>query len=61
MSMAEALRTCEAAHDQRVIIERPDGNRVLVLVNIDPLYDEACNLVGAVNCFQDVDELAGSI
>jgi hypothetical protein len=29
--MAEALRTCEAAHDQRVIIERPDGNRVLVL------------------------------
>jgi PAS domain-containing protein len=57
--MAEALRLGKAAHDQKVIIERPDGSRVTVLVNIDPLYDEGGVLVGAVNCFQDISELTG--
>jgi PAS domain-containing protein len=57
--MAEALRSGKAAHDQRVTIERPDGSRVNVLVNIDPLYDKDGVLVGAVNCFQDISELTG--
>jgi hypothetical protein len=59
--MAEALRSGTPARDQKVIIERPDGSRVSVLVNIDPLYDEHGVLVGAVNCFQDISEVTGSI
>ena len=55
--MAEALRSGKPAHDQKVIIERPDGSRVCVLVNIDPLYDQDGRIVGAVNCFQDIGDL----
>jgi PAS domain-containing protein len=57
--MAEALRIGKPAHDERVIIERPDGSRVRVAVNIDPLYDEDGVLIGAVNCFRDIDDLTG--
>jgi hypothetical protein len=57
--MAEALRNGTPARDQKVTIERPDGSRVNVLVNIDPLYDNDGVLVGAVNCFQDISELTG--
>ena len=48
------LATGEPARDEEVWIERPDGSRVAALVNIDPLFDEDGNLIGAVNCFQDV-------
>lgn len=57
--MAEALRSGTPARDQKVIVERPDGSRVSVVVNIDPLYDKDGTLVGAVNCFQDISELTG--
>jgi PAS domain S-box-containing protein len=52
--MEWVLRTGDAARDQEVIIERPDGSRVTVLVNIAPLVDESGKLIGAVNCFQDL-------
>ena len=52
--MAEVLRTGSAARDQEVVIERPDGTRVVVLVNIDPLHGADGALVGAVNCFKDI-------
>jgi PAS domain S-box-containing protein len=52
--MEWVLRTGDAARDQEVIIERPDGSRVTVLVNIAPLFDESGKLIGAVNCFQDL-------
>jgi signal transduction histidine kinase/ActR/RegA family two-component response regulator len=52
--MALVLRTGEAANDQEVIIERPDGSRVTVLVNIAPIFDEAGKQIGAVNCFHDL-------
>ena len=55
--MAEVLRTGQPARDAEVVIERPDGSRVSVLVNIDPLFDEEGALVGAVNCFQDISRL----
>lgn len=56
--MAEALRDAVPVHDRHIIIERPDGQRLLVLVNIDPLFDEEGRLAGAINCFQDISELA---
>jgi signal transduction histidine kinase len=52
--MEWVLRTGAAARDQEVIIERPDGSRLTVLVNIAPLFDESGALIGAVNCFQDL-------
>jgi PAS domain S-box-containing protein len=52
--MEQVLRTAKPARDMEVIIERPNGSQVTVLVNIAPLFDEDDKLVGAVNCFQDL-------
>lgn len=52
--MEYVLRTGDSARDQEVIIERPDGSRVTVLVNIAPVFDDNGAQVGAVNCFQDL-------
>jgi PAS domain S-box-containing protein len=54
--MATALRTGRPQHGQEVVIERPDGSRVVVLVHIDPLKDRNGEIQGAINCFQDVTE-----
>jgi len=52
--MEWVLRTGQTARDQEVIIERPDGSRVTVLVNIAPIFDDDGKQIGAVNCFQDL-------
>jgi PAS domain S-box-containing protein len=54
--MAELLRTRSAIRDREFMIERPDGTRIAILANLDPLFDEAGALVGGVNCFQDISE-----
>jgi PAS domain S-box-containing protein len=54
--MAAVLRTGVPARDLEVVIERPDGSRITVLVNIAPLRDAAGEVVGAMNCFQDITE-----
>lgn len=54
--MAVVLKTGVPARNAEAILERPDGSRVTVWVNIDPVRNEAGELVGAVNCFQDVTE-----
>lgn len=38
-------------HDGEVHVERPDGTRIVVLVNIAPLIDDNGVIVGAVNSF----------
>jgi signal transduction histidine kinase/ActR/RegA family two-component response regulator len=43
-------------HDGEVVIERPDGSRVVVIVNIAPLTDDRGEIIGAINCFYDVTE-----
>jgi PAS domain S-box-containing protein len=45
-----------AIHDGEVHIERPDGSRVIVIVNIAPLKDERAEVIGAINCFYDITE-----
>ena len=45
-----------AAHDAEVLIERPDGSRVTVLVNIRPLKNDRGEVIGAINCFYDITE-----
>jgi PAS domain S-box-containing protein len=42
--------------DGEVVIERPDGSRVIVIVNIAPVTDERGEITGAINCFYDVTE-----
>jgi PAS domain S-box-containing protein len=54
--MAEVLRTGIEARDLEVVIERPDGSRIIVLVNIVPLRDDNGELIGAMNCFQDITD-----
>jgi PAS domain S-box-containing protein len=54
--MAEVLQTGVPANDHEVVIERPDGSRIAVLVNIAPLRNADGELVGAMNCFQDITE-----
>jgi PAS domain S-box-containing protein len=46
----------EEARDAEVIIERPDGLRITVIVNIVPLKNDQGDTVGAINCFYDISE-----
>src|ERR1700720_529619 len=54
--MAEVLRTGVPAHDLEVVIKRPEGSCITVLVNIAPLRNGKGELIGAMNCFQDITE-----
>ena len=40
----------------KVIVERFDGKRIAILINIDPLRDAQDKLIGVVSCFQDITE-----
>src|SRR5450759_3490533 len=44
------------ARDAEVLIERPDGSRVTVVVNICPLKNQRGEITGAINCFYDISE-----
>jgi len=50
------LRTGIEARDLEVVIERPDGSCITVLVNIVPLRSRDGELIGAMNCFQDISD-----
>lgn len=54
--MADVLRTGVSVRQQEVHIERPDGMRGIALVDIEAVNDGDGNIIGAVNCFQDVTE-----
>src|SRR5665213_1810278 len=40
--------------DAEVLIERPDGSRVTVIVNIRPVFNSRGEVTAAINCFHDV-------
>jgi PAS domain S-box-containing protein len=54
--LAEVLATGKPARDVERIVERMDGRRVIVSLNIDPLRNAKGELIGAVNCFTDITE-----
>ena len=55
--MAEVIAgKISAAQDAEVLIERPDGSRVTVVVNIRPLMTERGEITGAINCFYDITQ-----
>jgi PAS domain S-box-containing protein len=42
--------------ERELVFERPDGTRLTVLANLEPIIDAAGEIVGGVNCFQDITE-----
>jgi PAS domain S-box-containing protein len=54
--VARALRTGERVIGGELIIERPDGSRIPVLMNVAPLKDSAGSVEGAVCSFQELTE-----
>jgi PAS domain S-box-containing protein len=54
--MAEVIARGASVRNQEVVIERPPGDRIVALLNIDPLRDDFGAVVGAINCFSDVTE-----
>src|SRR5260370_37533754 len=54
--MAEVLTAGIEVRDLELVIERPDGSRITVLVNIVPLRNGNGEVIGAMNCFQDITE-----
>jgi PAS domain S-box-containing protein len=54
--MADVLRTGISVRQQEVHIERPDGLRGVALVDIEAVRDSDGNIIGAINCFQDITE-----
>ena len=55
--MAIAVKTGKPARNEEAMIERPDGSRIILRVNIDPLYEINGRLCGAINVFEDVTDL----
>jgi PAS domain S-box-containing protein len=54
--MAEVLRTGVQVRDVEIMIERPDGSRITVQAYVVPLRSGKGELIGAINCFQDITE-----
>jgi len=46
----------DEVRDVEVVIERPDGSQITVVVNIVPLKDVDGKTTGVINCFYDVTE-----
>ena len=55
--MAEVVSgKISVVHNGEVLIERPDGSHVTVLVNIRPLKNDRGEVTGAINCFYDITD-----
>ena len=54
--VALALRSGEPVVGAELVIERPDGSRVPVLMNVTPLRDQTGRVEGAVCSFQELTE-----
>src|SRR5580765_7542164 len=55
--MAEvASGKISVVHNGEVLIQRPDGSHVTVLVNIRPLKNDRGEITGAINCFYDITD-----
>src|SRR4029434_2386627 len=53
--MAEVIAgTLAEARDAEVLIERPDGSRITVVVNMRPLKNGRGDNMRAINCFYDI-------
>ncbi|HTE33798.1 MAG TPA: PAS domain S-box protein, partial [Chryseolinea sp.] len=55
--MAVCLRTGRSFRNQEALVGKPDGSTFYASVNIDPIYNEANQITGAINVFQDITDL----
>lgn len=55
MAQVVAGKVAEISNGE-VVILRPDGSRITVIVNIRPLKGPRGEIVGAINCFYDITE-----
>src|ERR1700682_3559127 len=54
--MADVLATGQGLRDREIAIERPDGTRIVALVNIEAIKDDTGRSIGAVNVFRERPE-----
>jgi PAS domain S-box-containing protein len=54
--MAQAVRYGTSFKNVEARVENPDGRQWIASVTIEPLLNEGGELIGAVNCFQDVTQ-----
>ncbi|MEO6330089.1 MAG: PAS domain S-box protein [Ginsengibacter sp.] len=54
--MGKALKYKKAFLNEEIVIERPDGKRIIALVNVDPLFGNDGKLTGGIKVFQDITE-----
>src|SRR5438132_9256090 len=52
--LAEVLQTGRAVSDEDFFFKQKTAYEIVVLLNIEPLFNTQGKLVGAINCFQDV-------
>jgi PAS domain S-box-containing protein len=50
------LHTRKAIRNEEVTVHRVNASSLVVLLNIDPLFDAEGRLIGVINCFQDITE-----
>lgn len=54
--LSRVLATGVSEHDVERRVRRPDGNEIVVLVNIEPLRNARGEIIGAVECMLDVTD-----
>lgn len=54
--MVDALRQGTSYRNVEVQVEQPSGRLIWISVNIDPLRGEGGEIVGVINCFQDITD-----
>jgi PAS domain S-box-containing protein len=54
--VALALKTGAPTYGQEVVVEKPGGSRVNVLVHIEPIRERNGSIAGVVNFFQDITD-----
>jgi PAS domain S-box-containing protein len=54
--MAEVLATGKGLRAREIVIERPDGCRIVALADIDAILDGSGGIVGAINVFREKPE-----
>ena len=58
--MAIALREKRSVYGEQIVIERPDGQRLLVSPYPNPIFDTEGQLTGAINMLISFTEIAGA-
>jgi PAS domain S-box-containing protein len=54
--IAEVFSTGQPIRDEEITVQRVNRPSLVVLLNIDPLFDAEGRLIGVINCFQDITE-----